>query len=178
MMVMRWLGKLAFSRFGIVIMILLAVGLVLVFVEQRVSGPMRHDDQVTGSDAEQSNESAPNEPMDDGDVVFEETTDPELSPEAVDFAMEFVEAYLDVEGKRQDVWLQELEPFLTEYIHESLETVDLEAVPADDVQGDPIINEDQVDVELGEGTIHLTVSEDEEAYGKSPVIVELDWTPA
>ncbi|MFC4337067.1 hypothetical protein [Salininema proteolyticum] len=172
---MKTVLKLATSRYGIVVGIIVLVGAVLFTVDKRVSGPLTNDQRDSEASSSDT-ESSYGDELGDDSVAFN-TAPTSLPDEAIGVANDFLDVYLDVEGKSNYEWLAAMNPFITTDLRESLLGFEPENLPAREVVGEPAIDGKKVTVQLDNGTLSLLMMENLGDYGRSPVIVGIDWVP-
>lgn len=189
---MRTALRIVFSRYGIVVIILLLVVGVIALSQNR-------DDFPLGSNGAQKSANSSDSPSheltaDDGVVapscegkeceegdspLHDPYEDVELPEEAVDKAIEFAEAWVSTGGKSAGTWLQGMQPYLTEEAAELMRGVDPVSVPATAVSGEAEIDGGKVRVPMDTGTLVLPMTEGSNGWAEQAWLVSaIDWEPA
>ncbi|MEU6246679.1 hypothetical protein [Glycomyces sp. NPDC047010] len=166
--------RIIFSRYGIVVIILVLVLGVIALANRRQDTPLDGTNGADGSEGEATSEAVT---ADDGfatDECEEDGcfTDEELPQEAVDRAAEFAEAWLNPNGYGAQGWLDSIRPFLTDDTADLMEGVDPETVPATEVAGEPAPDGSKVGIPLDTGTLTLTMVE---VGGGDWLVSAIDW---
>jgi len=164
--------RIIFSRYGIVVIILVLVLGVIALANRRQETPLDGTNGADGSDATSEAVTA-----DDGfatddcedDGCF---TDEELPQEAVGQAVVFAETWLNPNGYGAQDWLDSIRPFLTEDTAALMEGVDPETVPATEISGEPAPDGPKVAIPLDTGTLTLTMVE---VSGGDWLVSAIDW---
>jgi hypothetical protein len=164
--------RIIFSRYGIVVIILVLVLGVIALASQRQQTPLDGGNASDGNSTDDSSSEAFTE--DDGlateDCVGDECyPDVELPQEAVDRSVEFAEAWLNPNGSSPDAWYDTIVPFLTDEQAELMQGVDPISVPAKEITGEPMPEGAKVAIPMDTGTLTLTMNEG------SNNSTELDW---
>ncbi|MGH8794556.1 MAG: hypothetical protein ACRDXX_18140 [Stackebrandtia sp.] len=170
-MIVRKILRMIGSRYGIAAMLLLlVVGVVAVAKANSTPGD---SDATTGSDdAEQTVE--PSGP-DDGrtDPPGEDASDdvPSLPDEAVDVALSFAEAWVDVDKSQAD-WHSGISRYANEDVQKQLENTDPGSVPAAEIsEEEPNISGNWVEVDTDTGLLRLLMNSDNEKW----LVAEIDF---
>lgn len=164
--------RIIFSRYGIVVIILVLVLGVIALASQRQQTPLDGGNSSNGGSSSEAGSEAFTE--DDGlatencegDDCYPEEA---LPQEAVDRSVEFAEAWLNPNGYSPDGWYDTLVPFLTSDQAELMQGVDPISVPAKEITGDPVPEGLKVGIPMDTGTLTLTMTEG------SNNSTELDW---
>ncbi len=190
---MRAALRIIFSRYGIVVIILLLVVGAIALAQGREQFPLSSGE--SGGETASSEDSPSQElTADDGITVPEcegegcdEDDSPlhdpyeeiELPEEAVEKAMEFAEAWVDTEGKSANGWFQGIQPYMTEEAAALMRGVDPVSVPAVEVTGEAEVDGDEVRVPMDTGTLVLPMIERSNAWVEQGwLVAAIDWEPA
>lgn len=164
--------RIIFSRYGIVVIILILVLGVIALASQRKQTPLDGGNTANGGSSSEASSEAFTE--DDGlatencegDDCYPEE---ELPQEAVDRSVEFAEVWLNPNGYSAEGWYDTLVPFLTDDQAELMQGVDPISVPATEITGEPVPDGLKVGIPMDTGTLTLTMTEG------SNNSTELDW---
>ncbi|GAB3220051.1 hypothetical protein GCM10027447_03950 [Glycomyces halotolerans] len=189
---MRTALRIIFSRYGIVVIIVLLVVAVIALSQGREEFPLSSGD----SEEEASSSDTPSleftaddgitapecqgEECEEGDSPLHDPYDePELPQEAADKAVDFAEAWLDVEGKDANSWFQGMQPYMTEETAELMRDVEPVSVPASETTGEALIDGGKVRIPMDTGTLILTMIEGDSAWADQEWLVSaIDWEAA
>lgn len=189
---MRTALRIIFSRYGIVVIILLLVVGVIALSQHRDDFPLGS----SGADERASSSDSPSQGLtaDDGVVApscegkgCEEGDSPlhdpyediELPEAAVDKALGFAEAWVSTAGKDAGTWFQGMQPYLTKEAAELMRGVDPVSVPATEVTGEAEIDGGKVRVPMDTGTLVLPMTEGSNGWAEQAWLVSaIDWEPA
>ncbi|MCH7229363.1 hypothetical protein L0U85_00575 [Glycomyces sp. L485] len=189
---MRTALRIIFSRYGIVVIIVLLVVGALALTQGREDFPLSSGGSDDGSSASDS----PSQELtvDDGITVPEcegDECDGDDSPlhdpyedeglpdEAVEKALEFAEAWIGGEGKDANSWFQSMQPYLTEKAAELMRGVDPSGVPAAEITGEAETDGGEVLIPMDTGTLILTMIEGDNSWASQAWLVSaIDWEAA
>ncbi|GAA2269508.1 hypothetical protein GCM10009853_023860 [Glycomyces scopariae] len=170
--------RIIFSRYGIIVIILVLVLGVIALANRRQETPLDGTNGVESSEGEATSEGL----REDDGFATEECegdgcfTDAELPEEAVETAVEFAEAWLNPDGRSAQGWHDSIEPFLTSDSADAMEGVDPETVPAEEVVGEATTEGLKVSVPLDTGTLTLTMVEGSNPWTENGWLVSaIDW---
>jgi hypothetical protein len=190
---MRRFLRIVFSRYGIVVVILLLVVGVIALAQSRENTPLTG---LNSGQGDNSNDQAPSEQdtfddgiatpdcevvdCDDPDSPFHDPYEtPELPDEAVDRAIEFTSAWLETNGRTAESWYQGIQPYMTRQAADLMEGVEPDSVPASEIVGEAESTNNRVYLPLDTGTLILTMTENENSWGQQGWMVSaIDWEPA
>ncbi|GAA2140058.1 hypothetical protein [Glycomyces algeriensis] len=171
--------RIIFSRYGIVVIILILVLGVIALASQRAQTPLDGGNSSNrGSTSEASSEAFTEDDglateNCEGDDCYPEE---ELPQEAVDQSVEFAEAWLNPNGYGPDGWYDSIIPFLTEDQAELLQGVDPSEVPATEITGAPVPDGLKVAFPMDTGTLTLTMTEgSNNLTGTGWLVSAIDW---
>ncbi|RRR99469.1 hypothetical protein [Glycomyces terrestris] len=170
--------RIIFSRYGIVVIILVLVLGVIALANRRQETPLDGTNGVDGTDGAASSEAFTE---DDGFATEDCTGDDcyaeeELPQEAVDRAVEFTAAWLNPGGSGQAAWFDSIEPYMTAETAEAMTGVDPETVPAEEISGEPAADGSKVSIPLDTGTLTLTMLEGANNWTENGWLVSaIDW---
>jgi hypothetical protein len=170
--------RIIFSRYGIVVIILVLVLGVIALASQRRQTPLDGGNSSDGNAADSSSEAFTE---DDGlateDCEGDECyPDVELPQEAVDRSVEFAEAWLNPNGYGPDAWYDTIVPFLTDEQAELMQGVDPISVPAKEITGEPTPEGAKVAIPMDTGTLTLTMNEgSNNSTGLDWLVSAIDW---
>ncbi|MDA1361698.1 hypothetical protein O1R50_18870 [Glycomyces luteolus] len=171
--------RIIFSRYGIVVIILVLVLGVIALATERQQTPL--DGGVSNSGSSTSEASSEAFTEDDG-LATENCEgddcypDVELPQEAVDRSVEFAEVWLNPNGHNADSWYDSLLPFITDEQAELLQGVDPISVPATAITGDPVPEGAKVGIPMDTGTLTLTMTEgSNNLTGTGWLVSAIDW---
>jgi hypothetical protein len=170
--------RIIFSRYGIIVIILILVLGVIALANRRQDTPLDGTNGVDGSEGDVTTEGLT---ADDGFATEECEgddcfADEELPQEAVDHAVEFAEAWLNPNGYGAQGWYDSIEPFLTTETAAAMEGVDPETVPAEEIVGEATAEGLKVGVPLDTGTLTLTMVEGSNPWTENGWLVSaIDW---
>ncbi len=173
--------RIIFSRYGIVIIILVLVLGVIALANRRQETPLDGTEGVNSPSSEVSSEALT---ADDGFATEECEGDEcyaaeELPQEAVDRAVAFAEVWLNPDGYGAQGWHDAISPFLTDDTSQAMEGVDPATVPAEAIAGEATAEGPKVSVPMDTGTLILTMVE-----GANPstehgwLVSAIDWEPS
>lgn len=173
--------RIIFSRYGIVVIILVLVLGVIALANRRQETPLNGTEGMDDSISDATSEALT---ADDGFATEECEGDDcyaaeELPQEAIDRAVEFAEAWLNPDGYGAQAWHDAISPFLTEETAQAMEGVDPETVPAEAIAGEATAEGLKVGVPMDTGTLTLTMVE-----GSNPstehgwLVSAIDWEPS
>jgi hypothetical protein len=171
--------RIIFSRYGIVVIILVLVLGVIALASQRQQTPLDGGNSSNGNITDDSSSEAFTE--DDGlateDCVGDECyPDVELPQEAVDRSVEFAEAWLNPNGYSPDAWYDTIVPFLTDEQAELMQGVDPISVPAKEITGEPTPEGAKIAIPMDTGTLTLTMNEgSNNSTGLDWLVSAIDW---
>ncbi|WP_100448906.1 hypothetical protein [Glycomyces xiaoerkulensis] len=190
---MRTALRIIFSRYGIVVIIVLLVVAVIALARGREDFPLSSggtEQETTASDApseELTVDDGVTVPECEGEECEEDDDSPhhdpyeesELPAEAVDKAAEFGGVWLDTEGKDSNSWFQSMQPYMTEDAAELMRGVDPAVVPASEVTGDAEPDGGNVRIPMDTGTLIITMVESSNSWADQAWLVSaIDWEPA
>lgn len=171
--------RIIFSRYGIIVIILILVLGVIALAQTREQTPLDGADSGTeGTEGEATSEAFTE---DDGFATEECEGDDcyaeeELPQEAVDRAMDFTEAWLNPNGYGPDGWYDSIVPYLTTENADLMQGVDPVSVPATEVTGDPAPDGQKIAIPLDTGTLTLTMTEGSNDWtGNDWLVSAIDW---
>lgn len=164
--------RIIFSRYGIVVIILVLVLGVIALATQREQTPLDGGGSSNGGSTSEASSEAFTE--DDGlateacegDDCYPEE---ELPQEAVDRSVEFAEAWLNPNGYGASSWYDSIVPFLTENQADLMQGVDPLSVPAEEITGEASPEGAEVGIPMDTGTLTLTMTEGSNNW------TDLDW---
>ncbi|MFG3342513.1 hypothetical protein [Glycomyces sp. NPDC048151] len=164
--------RIIFSRYGIVVIILVLVLGVIALATQREQTPLDGNDSSSGGSTSEASSEAFTE--DDGlateacegDDCYPEE---ELPQEAVDRSVEFAQAWLNPNGYSAGSWYDSIAPFLTDNQADLMQGVDPLSVPATEITGEPVPDGAEVGIQMDTGTLILTMTEGSNDW------TDLDW---
>ena len=164
--------RIIFSRYGIVVIILVLVLGVIALATQREQTPLDGGGSNNGgstsdetSEAFTEDDGLATEACEGDDCYPEE----ELPQDAVDRSVEFAEAWLNPNGYGASSWYDSIVPFLTENQAELMQGVDPLSVPAEEITGEPAPAGAEVGIPMDTGTLTLTMTEGSNNW------TDLDW---
>lgn len=189
---MRAALRIVFSRYGIVVIILLLVVGALALSQGREdfplgSGGSEEQSTASGSPSEELTvDDGVTAPQCEGDECDEDDSplhdpyeDVELPDEAVDKALGFAEAWIDTAGKDSNTWFQGMQPYMTEEVAELMRGVDPASVPATAITGGAEVDGGEVRIPMDTGTLTLPMIEDSNDWAEHAWLVSaFDWEPA
>jgi hypothetical protein len=173
--------RIIFSRYGIVVIILVLVLGVIALASQRRQTPLDDGNGTSGGSTSDSEVSSEAFTEDDGlatedcegDECYPEV---ELPQEAVDRSVEFAEAWLNPNGYGADSWYDSLLPFITDEQAELLQGVDPVSVPATEITGEAVPEGAKVGIPMDTGTLTLTMTEgSNNLTGTGWLVSAIDW---
>ncbi|GAA1660904.1 hypothetical protein GCM10009830_02500 [Glycomyces endophyticus] len=170
--------RIIFSRYGIIVIILILVLGVIALANRRQDTPL---DGTNGVDSSEGAATTEGLTEDDGFATEECEgdgcfTDEELPEDAVDQAVEFAESWLNPDGFGAQGWHDSIEPYLTIDAAESMEGVDPATVPAEEIVGEATAEGMKVGVPLDTGTLTLTMVEGSNPWTENGWLVSaIDW---
>lgn len=171
--------RIIFSRYGIIVIILLLVLGAIALAETRDQNPLdRSDSGSEGSTGESSSESFTE---DDGLATQDCEGDDcyaaeELPQEAVDRSVEFAEVWLDPNGLSPEGWYDSIVPYLTTDQADLMQGVDPISVPAESITGEAAAEGPKVSIPLDTGTLILTMTEGSNNWTENDWLVSaIDW---
>lgn len=171
--------RIIFSRYGIVVIILILVLGVIALASQRQQTPLDGGGSSSGGSTSEASSEAFTE--DDGiateacegDDCYPEE---ELPQEAIDRSVEFAEAWLNPNGYGPSSWYDTLLPFLTDEQAELMQGVDPVSVPATAITGEPVPEGLEVGIPMDTGTLTLTMTEGSNNWTEHDWLVSaIDW---
>lgn len=171
--------RIIFSRYGIIVIILLLVLGAIALATQREQTPLSGND--SGTDDSTSDTSSEGFTEDDGlatencegDDCYPEE---ELPQEAVDRSVEFAEAWLNPNGYAASGWYDSIAPFLTTEVAEQMQGVDPISVPAKEITGESVPEGLKVGIPMDTGTLTLTMTEGSNNWTENDWLVSaIDW---
>lgn len=171
--------RIIFSRYGIVVIILVLVLGVIALASQRQQTPL---DSGTSSNGGSSSEASSEAFTEDDGLATENCEgddcypEEELPQEAVDRSVEFAEAWLNPNGYGADSWYNSILPFLTDEQADLMQGVDPVSVPAKEITGEPAPEGMKVGVPMDTGMLTLTMAEgSNNASGNGWLVSAIDW---
>jgi hypothetical protein len=170
--------RIIFSRYGIVVIILVLVLGVIALASQRRQTPLDDGNSSNGNATDSSSEAFTE---DDGlateDCEGDECyPDVQLPQEAVDRSVEFAEAWLNPNGYGPDAWYDTIVPFLTDEQAELMQGVDPISVPAKEITGEAAPEGAKVAIPMDTGTLTLTMNEgSNNSTGLDWLVSAIDW---
>jgi len=171
--------RIIFSRYGIVVIILILVLGVIALAQQREQTPLDGND--SGTDGSAGDATSEGFTEDDGLATEDCEGDdcyPEeqLPQEAVDRSVEFAEAWLNPNGYGATGWYDSIVPFLTDEQADLMQGVDPAAVPAESITGEAAAEGPKVSIPLDTGTLTLTMTEGSNNWTENGWLVSaIDW---
>ncbi|WP_026928518.1 hypothetical protein [Glycomyces tenuis] len=189
---MRAALRIVFSRYGIVVIILLLVVGAIALSQGREDFPLSSGD----SEGDSASSDSPSEELtvDDGvtapecegeeceegdSPLHDPYEDVELPDEAADKALGFAEAWIDTAGKSSNTWFQGMQPYMTEEAAELMRGVDPASVPAAEITGAAEIDGGEVRIPMDTGTLVLPMIEGSNDWADQGWLVSaIDWEPA
>jgi hypothetical protein len=189
---MRAALRIVFSRYGIVVIILLLVVGAIALSQGREDFPLGSggaDGGSTSSDSSSQEVTADDgvaAPPCEGEECAEDDSplhDPyeevELPQEAVDKALGFAAAWVDTAGKSSNAWFQTLQPYMTEDAAELMRGVDPASVPATAITGEAETDGSEVRIPMDTGTLILPMIEGDNDWAEEGWLVSaVDWERA
>ena len=174
--------RIIFSRYGIIIIILVLVLGVIALAQTREETPLDGTDSGVGdtdgaatSKAFTEDDGFATEECECDDCYAEEA----LPQEAIDRALGFTEAWLNPNGYGPSGWYDSIVPFLTSESAGLMQGVDPISVPATEVTGGPSADGQKVAIPLDTGTLTLTMTEgSNNATGNDWLVSAIDWEQA
>lgn len=171
--------RIIFSRYGIIVIILVLVLGVIALAQRREQTPL--DGFDSGVDASTSDGGSESFTADDGLATEDCDGDDcyageELPQEAIDRSLEFTEAWLNPNGSSAGAWYDSIVPFVTTEQADLLQGVDPISVPAETITGDPATEGPKVSIPLDTGTLTLTMTEGSNNWTENDWLVSaIDW---
>jgi hypothetical protein len=171
--------RIIFSRYGIIVIILVLVLGVIALAQTREQTPL--DGTESGADGSSSEATSEAITADDGFATEECEGDDcyaeeELPQDAIDRATEFAEAWLNPDGHGPSGWYDSIAPYLTTENAELMQGVDPVSVPAEEIAGEPVADGQKVAVPMDTGTLTLTMTEGSNAWTENGWLVSaIDW---
>lgn len=171
--------RIIFSRYGIVVIILVLVLGVIALAQEREQTPLDGGDP--GADGSEGAATSEAMTADDGFATEECEGDgcyaaEELPQEAVDRAVAFAAAWLNPYGYGAEGWYDSIVPYLTVASAELMQGVDPVSVPAEEITGEPAAEGQKVDIPLDTGTLTLTMTEGSNEWTENGWLVSaIDW---
>ncbi|WP_026923440.1 hypothetical protein [Glycomyces arizonensis] len=188
---MRAALRIVFSRYGIVVIILLLVVGVIALTQGREDFPLGSDDAEEGSTSSDPSQeltvddgiTAPEcegaECEEDGSPLHDPYEEAELPEEAVEKALAFAEAWVDTAGKNSNTWFQGMQPYMTEEAAELMRGVDPISVPATAITGEAEVDGGEVRIPMDTGVLVLPMKEGGNDWAAQGWLVSaIDWEPA
>jgi hypothetical protein len=171
--------RIIFSRYGIIVIILVLVLGAIALANKREQTPLDSSDSGTeGSTGDPTSEGFT---QDDGFATDDCEGDDcfaaeELPQEAVDQSVEFTEVWLNPNGYGPDDWYDAVVPFVTSEQADLLQGVDPVSVPAESITGEPAAEGPKVSIPLDTGTLTLTMTEGSNNWTEHDWLVSaIDW---
>ncbi|THV41409.1 hypothetical protein [Glycomyces buryatensis] len=172
--------RIIFSRYGIVVIILVLVLGAIALASDNGRTPLTGNDVETDDSTESSE---PSDEITDDDGFYTEDCEAddcyaaeELPQEAVDRAVEFAEAWLNPNGLDPDAWYDSIAPFLTTDRAELMVGVDPATLPAQSIDGDATTEASKVSIPMNTGTLILTMAEGSNSWtGGDWLVSAIDW---
>jgi hypothetical protein len=171
--------RIIFSRYGIVVIILILVLGVIALAQQREQTPLDGND--SGADGATGDGSSESFTEDDGLMTEDCEGDDcyaveELPQEAVDRSVEFAEAWLNPNGYGPTGWYDSIVQFVTTEQADLLQGVDPVSVPAKTITGEATAEGPKVSIPLDTGTLTLTMAEGSNNWTENGWLVSaIDW---
>jgi len=171
--------RIIFSRYGIIVIILVLVLGVIALANQREQTPLNGTDfGADGSDGDATTEGfteddgLATEDCEGDDCYPEE----ELPQEAVDRSVEFAGVWLNPNGYGPDGWYDSIVPYLTSEQADLLQGVDPVSVPAEEITGEATPDGSKVAIPMDTGTLTLTMAEGSNNWtGNGWLVSAIDW---
>lgn len=171
--------RIIFSRYGIIVIILLLVLGAIALATKRDQTPLGGND----SGAESSTGDVSSEGFTEDDGLATENCEgddcypeEELPQEAVERSVEFAEAWLNSNGYTASDWYDSIVPFLTTEQADLMQGVDPVSVPAKEITGDSLPEGLKVGIPMDTGTLTLTMTEGSNNWTESDWLVSaIDW---
>jgi hypothetical protein len=172
--------RIIFSRYGIIVIILVLVLGVIALAQRREQTPLDGTDSGVGDNPT-------------GDSSFESFTEDdglatedcegedcyaveELPQEAIDRSVTFAEAWLNPNGYGPDGWYDSIVPFVTTEQADLLQGVDPISVPAQSITGDPTAEGPKVSIPMDTGILTLTMTQGSNNWTENDWLVSaIDW---
>ncbi|THV30122.1 hypothetical protein [Glycomyces paridis] len=171
--------RIVFSRYGMIVIILVLVLGVIALAQTREELPLDGSDAgSSGVDGEATSEAFTEDDglateACDGEDCY---TDAELPQEALNRASAFAEAWLNPYGYGPDGWHDSIAPFLTSDTADLMEGVDPSTVPAEERTGEPTASGSKVAIPMDTGTLTLTMHEGANDWTSNGWLVSaIDW---
>jgi hypothetical protein len=171
--------RIIFSRYGIIVIILVLVLGAIALANPRQQNPLSGID--SGADRSTSDGGSESFTADDGfategcegDDCFAAE---ELPQEAIDQSVEFAEVWLNPNGHGPDGWYDSVVPYVTVEQADLLQGVDPVSIPAESITGDPAAEGPKVSIPLDTGTLILTMTEGSNNWTDNGWLVSaIDW---
>lgn len=166
--------RIIFSRYGIVVIILVLVLGAIALANDRRQTPL--DGMESNSEGTQGERTS--EPITEDDGFATEACDgddcfavEDLPQEAVDRAVAFTAAWLNPNGYGPTSWHNSIAPYLTAERADLMEGVDPISVPANEIDGEPEAEGTKVAIPMDTGTLTLTMVEGPNAW----LVSAIDW---
>lgn len=171
--------RIIFSRYGIIVIILLLVLGAIALATQREQTPLGGND----SGAESPTGGASSEAFTEDDGLATENCEgddcypeEELPQEAVDRSVEFAEVWLNPNGYAAGDWYDSIVPFLTAEQADLMQGVDPISVPAKEITGESLPEGLKVGIPMDTGTLTLTMTEGSNNWTENGWLVSaIDW---
>jgi hypothetical protein len=171
--------RIIFSRYGIIVIILVLVLGVIALAQRRTETPL--DGTDPGVDDPTVDSSVESFTEDDGfateDCEGEDCYAAEdLPQEAIDRSVSFAEAWLNPDGYGPEAWYDSIVPFVTTEQADLLQGVDPISVPAQSITGDPAAEGPKVSIPMDTGILTLTMTEGSNNWTENDWLVSaIDW---
>lgn len=171
--------RIIFSRYGIIVIILVLVLGAIALANPRQQNPLSGTD--SGADGATSDGGSESFTADDGFATEACEADDcyaaeELPQDAIDRSVEFTELWLNPNGHGPDAWYDSIVPFLTADAADLMQGVDPVSVPAESIAGDPTAEGPKVSIPLDTGTLILTMTEGSNNWtGNDWLVSAIDW---
>ncbi|MCC3763935.1 hypothetical protein K3N28_12755 [Glycomyces sp. TRM65418] len=172
--------RIIFSRYGIVVIILLLVLGAIALANPRKEAPLDGADSGTedttfdggGSESLKEDDGIATEACEDDDCYAAV----ELPQEAVDRSVEFAEVWLNPNDYGPGGWYDSIVPYLTTEQADLMQGVDPVSVPAESITGEPTAEGPKVSIPLDTGTLTLTMTEGSNNFTENGWLVSaIDW---
>lgn len=171
--------RIIFSRYGIIVIILVLVLGAIALSQQREQTPLDGTDsgiedttREPGQPSFTEDDGFATEGCEDDDCYAAE----ELPQEALDRSVEFAETWLNPNGYGPDGWYDSVVPYVTADQADLLQGVDPVSVPAESIIGEPTSEGPKVSIPLDTGTLTLTMTEGSNNWTESGWLVSaIDW---
>lgn len=170
--------RIIFSRYGIVVIILILVLGVIALANERQQTPL---DGVNGTSSAEDDASTTPELTENDGLATDDCEGEECYPEeelpqaAVDQAMAFAAAFLNPNDLGQQAWYDSITPYLTDRTADAMVGVEPDFIPAETIAGEATASGMDVAVPLDTGTMTLTMTE---GASGGWLVSAIDWEPA